>query len=115
MGRTIKNSGETEQKNRAPALTSEARENEMISLAIDLAEKQLENGTASYSVIVHYLKLCTTKEKLEYEKLKQENELLKAKTEALQSARRMEELYSEALNAMRAYSGNHMDKDETEL
>ena len=115
MGRTIKNSGETEQKNRAPAFTSEARENEMISLAIDLAEKQLENGTASSSVIVHYLKLGTTKEKLEKEKLKQENELLKAKTEALQSARRMEELYSEALNAMRAYSDNHMDKDETEL
>lgn len=102
-------------KERAPALTPEARENEMISLAIDLAEKQLAEGTASSSVIVHYLKLGTTKEKLEKEKLRQENELLKAKTEALQSAKRVEELYSDALNAMRLYSGGRLDKDETDI
>lgn len=100
---------------RAPALTTEARENEMVSLAIDLAERQLSEGTASSAVIVHYLKLGSTKERLEKEKLRQENELLKAKTEALQSAKRVEELYSEALNAMRAYAGGYVEKDDEDI
>ena len=87
-----------------PALTPEARENQLISLAVDLAEQQLIEGTASSQVITHYLKLGSTKERLEKEKLEQENELLKAKTEALQSAQRVEELYANALDAMRNYS-----------
>ena len=88
-----------------PALTPEAREKQLISLAVDLAEKQLQEGTASSQVITHYLKLGSTKERLEKEKLAEENKLLKAKTEAIQSQKRVEELYSEALNAMRRYSG----------
>ena len=115
MGRIHGKVANSDTKEHAPALTQEARENEMISLAIDLAEKQLAEGTASSSVIVHYLKLGTTKEKLEKEKLRQENELLKAKTEALQSAKRVEELYSDALKAMRMYSGGRLDKDESDL
>lgn len=115
MGRIRGKVANSDVKEHAPALTQEARENEMISLAIDLAEKQLAEGTASSSVIVHYLKLGTTKEKLEKEKLRQENELLKAKTEALQSAKRVEELYSDALKAMRMYSGGRLDKDESDL
>lgn len=97
-------------RKRAPALTTEARENELVSLAIDLAEKQLAEGTASSSVIVHYLKLGSTKERLEREKLQKENELLKAKTEALQSAKRVEELYSNALKAMKLYQGEPEDE-----
>jgi cell division protein FtsB len=89
-----------------PALTPETRENQLVSLAVDLAEKQLLEGTASSQVITHYLKLGSTKEQLEKEKLKRENELLKAKAESLQSAQRVEELYRNALNAMRNYSGN---------
>ena len=92
-------------KRRAPAKTVEARENQLISLAVDLAEKQLSEGTASSQVITHYLKLGSTMERLEKEKLKQENELLKAKTESLKSAQRVEELYINALNSMRRYSG----------
>ena len=88
-----------------PALTPEARESQMMSLAVDLAEKQLMNGTASSQVITHFLKLATTKANLEREKLERENELLRAKTEALQSAKRMEELYANAINAMKRYSG----------
>ena len=88
-----------------PALSPEARENQMISLAVDLAEKQLMEGTASSQVITHYLKLGSTKDRLEREKLEKENELLRAKTEALQSAQRVEELYKSALDAMRKYSG----------
>ena len=94
-----------EKRARPPALTPEGRENQLISLAIDLAEKQLSEGTASSQVITHYLKLGSTKEMLEKEKLRKENELLKAKTESLQSAKRVEELYKDALNAMRRYSG----------
>lgn len=88
-----------------PALTPEARENQLISLAVDLAEQQLRDGTASSQVISHYLKLGSTKASLEKEKLERENELLRAKTENLESAKRVEELYKDALNAMRTYSG----------
>lgn len=100
-----------------PALTPEARENQLISLAVDLAEQQLRDGTASSQVIAHFLKQSTEKAKLEQEKLRQENELLKAKTENLQSSKRIEELYTKALNAMRDYSGNGnigSDDDEYE-
>ena len=78
---TAKNS-----KKGRPALSPEARENQMISLAVDLAEQQLRDGAASSQVITHFLKLATTKAQLEKEKLMKENELLAAKTEALQSA-----------------------------
>lgn len=88
-----------------PALTPEARENQMISLAIDLAEKQLIEGTASSQVITHYLKLGSSKERLEKEKLEKENELLRAKTEALESEKRTEELYANAIAAMQKYRG----------
>lgn len=88
-----------------PALSPEAEESQMISLAIDLAKKQLIEGTASSQVIAHFLKLGSTRDRLEREKLEKENELLRAKTEALQSAQRVEELYTNALNAMRRYSG----------
>ena len=88
-----------------PALSPEARENQMISLAVDLAEKQLIEGTASSQVITHYLKLGTMNHKLELEKLEKENALLKAKTESLQSSQRMEELYADAIKAMQSYSG----------
>ena len=89
----------------APARTLEARENQLISLAVDLAEKQLSEGTASSQVITHYLKLGSVTERLEREKLREENDLLRAKTESLRSAKKVEELYLQALSAMRTYSG----------
>ena len=88
-----------------PALTPGARENQLIALAIDRAEQQLLDGTASSQVITHYLKLGSTKERLEREKLERENELLRAKAESIQSAQRIEELYKNALDAMRSYRG----------
>ena len=97
-----------------PALTSEARENQLICLATDLAEKQLREGTASSQVITHYLKLGSTKEKLEREKLEEENKLLRAKTENLQSQKNVEEAYLKAINAMKRYSGNGDVDDEFE-
>lgn len=93
-----------------PALTPEARENQLISLAVDLAEKQLQEGTASSQVITHYLKLGSTKERIEREILEKQKELISAKTEALQSAKRIEELYTDAISAMRKYGG-HGDEE----
>mgnify|MGYP000010234407 FL=1 len=98
-------------RHRPPATTVEGRENQMIALAVDLAEKQLAEGTASSAVITHYLKLGTTRERLEKEKLAKENELLKAKTEALASTARVEELYKQALDAMRSYGSSRSDKE----
>ena len=96
-------SSSTSSKRMRPALTPEARENQMISLAVDLAEKQLMEGTASSQVITHYLKLGSTKERIEKEILEKQKQLIEAKTQSLQSAQRIEEL--DALNAIRKYSG----------
>lgn len=95
-----------------PALDPEARENQMIALAINLAEKQLMEGTASSQVITHYLKLGSTKERIEKEILEKQKDLITAKTEAIQSAKRVEELYANALEAMRTYSGRKPNDDE---
>lgn len=95
-----------------PATTPEARENQLIALAVDLAEKQLLEGTASSQVITHYLKLGTQKEKIEREILEKQKELITAKTEALQATKRIEELYSNAIAAMKTYSGQNNDDDE---
>lgn len=88
-----------------PATTLEGRENQLISLASDLAERQLRDGSASAQVMTHYLKLGTTRERLEQERLHNENLLLSAKIEQINSSQRMEELYEKAIGAMREYSG----------
>lgn len=95
-----------------PAKSMEERENQLISLAVDRAERQIRDGTASSQVICHYLKLGSTKERLEKEIMEEHKELLQAKTEAINSAKRVEELYAEALNAMRAYSGKTIEDDD---
>lgn len=95
-----------------PALTPEARQNQAISLAYDLAEQQLREGTASSQVITHFLKLATETARLEREKLEKENQLLIAKTKALESSERSEELYAEAIKAMRRYSGQGDVEDD---
>lgn len=89
-----------------PATTPEGRENEVISQAIDLAEQQIKNGTASSQVITHFLKLGSTRERLEQQRLEHENELTRVKIEAIESQKRMEELYAEAITAMRSYAGD---------
>ena len=94
------------EKRMRPALTPEARENQLIALAVDLVQQRLLDGSASSQETTHFLKLGSMKNQLEMEKLREENKLLKAKTESIQSAKRVEELYAEAINAMRRYSGN---------
>lgn len=97
---------------RRPATTEESRENQLVSLAIDLAEKQLAEGTASAQVITHYLKLGSTRERLEQERLFRENELLGARVDTLASAKKVEELYSAALDAMRSYAGREIQQND---
>lgn len=97
-----------------PALSIEARENQLINAAINLAEKQILDGTASSQVITHYLKLGSTKEKLEQEMAKLQNELLKAKTENLNSQKNTEALYKKALEAMSTYSGKNPEHNDEE-
>ena len=103
-------SSETSRKMR-PALTPEARESQLVSLAVDLAEKQLMEGTASSQVITHYLKLGSTKERIEKEILEEQKKLIEAKTQSLQSVQRNEELYTNVLEAMRNYSGQGDSED----
>ena len=95
-----------------PALTVEARENQLIALAVDLAEQQLRDGTASSQVITHYLKLGSTKERIEKEILAEQKELIKAKTKAYRSAEEIKELYAEAMKAMKSYQGDGGYDDE---
>lgn len=94
-----------------PPITPEARENQLISLATDLVEKRLREGTASSQETTHFLKLATTKARLELEIMEKQKDLMAAKTEALQSQKRVEELYADALKAMRNYNGQG-DPDE---
>lgn len=94
-----------------PALTPEARENQMIALAMDLVEQRLRDGTASSQETTHFLKAASNKHKLEMERLRLENELVAAKTKALANAEEIKVLYEEALKAMRRYGG-HGDEDE---
>lgn len=95
-----------------PAQTPEGRENQLIALAVDLAEKRLRDGTATSQEVTHFLKLGSTRERLEQQRLEHENKLTQAKIESLESQQRREELYEEALLAMRTYSGQNEDYDD---
>ena len=99
-------------RRKAPALTPEARENQMIALAMDRVEERMMNGKASAQEYIHFLKLATTKSQLELEKIRQENQLLEAKTAALESAKRTEEMYTNAIAAMRTYMGADNESDD---
>ena len=105
-------SSQTPQTRPRPALTPEARENQLIALAIDLVEQRLLDGTASSQETTHFLKLATSKAKLERERFELENELIKAKTKNLQDQADMKTLYADAIAAMRRYSGNNSSYDE---
>lgn len=95
-----------------PALSPEAEENQMITLAYDLAKQQLQDGTASSQVISHFLKLGSTRERLERERLEEENKLLRAKTESLQSMKENNKLVEEAIKAFKSYAGLGDVEDE---
>lgn len=99
---------------RKAALTPEGREDQMINYAIDLAEQQLRDGTASSQVITHYLKLGSVRERQEREMQREQIKLLRAKTEALESARTTEEFYGRVLASLRSYRGEEDYDEESE-
>ena len=118
MGKRITPVDTTKKVARRPAITPEARENQLIALAVDLAERQLLEGTASSQVITHYLKLGSTKERIEKEILEKHKELIMAKTESINSQKRSEELYEKAVRAFAVYSGNaskRMEEDDEDI
>ena len=96
-----------------PSSSPEAVENRLINKAYKLVEKRIDSGEATAAELVHFLRQGSIREQLELEKMKKENELLRAKTESIQSQKEVKELYSEAINAFRRYSGVSMiDEDE---
>lgn len=97
-------------KRQTPAITPEGREDQMIAYAINLAEEQLRNGTASSQVITHYLKLGSMKERQERKKLEEEIKLLQAKTQAIKSEQERNELYSQVIDAIRTYTPHAADE-----
>lgn len=113
----VKTSSQTNVNNKPirPALTPEARENQLISLAVDLVEQRLRDGTASAQETTHFLKLASRKAKLEAERAELENELIKAKTQSIRDQADIKSLYKDAIDAMRRYSGHgsgHYDEEE---
>ena len=97
-------------RTRRPANTVKGREDQLISLAVDLAEKQMIEGTASSQVMTHFLKLGSSREKLEQQRLEGENQLLSVKIEAIEAGNRIEALYADALSAMKTYRGQDPDE-----
>lgn len=111
MAKVKTTSSSASKRSMRPALTPEARENQLISLAADLVEKRLREGTASSQETTHFLKLASTKARLEKQILEKQAELISAKTESINSQKNMEEVYKRAIDAMRNYSGQG-DPDE---
>lgn len=111
MGKVVKANGTSQGR---PATTPEARENQMIALAVDLAEQQLRDGTASSQVITHFLKLASSTERLEKRIKEEQAKMLEAKTEALKSMKNTEEMYMKAVQAMQSYSGNTSTEESEE-
>jgi len=103
-----------DQRRSPPATTPEGRENQLIALAMDLAEKRMRAGTASAQEVTHFLKLGSLNTKVERTILEKQSELLTAKTESLRSAKRVDELYADAITAMRTYSGDRGDQGDDE-
>lgn len=97
-----------------PAITPEMRENQIISMAYDLAEQKIRDGTASSQVLSYFLKLGSLKEEQEKEKLQEEIKLLKAKTKNLESISTSESLYRDAMSAFRKYNGDDYEDENDE-
>lgn len=110
----VKSGGSSPRRGK-PATTPEGRENQLISKAYDLVEKRIDAGTATSQEVTHFLKLGSSREKLEQLKLQHENELTAARIDGLASQARSEEMYKQALDAMRRYAGHDVPEPEDEI
>lgn len=95
-----------------PVKSQEARENQLIALAYDAVEERIRNGTATSQELVHFLRLGTQRERIEREILERQKDLVTAKTEALQSQKKVEELFANALDAFKIYGGYGASEEE---
>ena len=111
MAKVKATSSSNSSRKRRPALTPEAREQQLIALAVDLVEQRLIDGTASSQETTHFLKLATQKYRTETELLKAQKEKAEAQIESMKSAKRVEALYEDAIKAFRNYNGQG-DPDE---
>lgn len=100
------------QRRSKPARTPKARENQLINLAVDLAERQLRDGTATSQVITHFLKLATVREQYEVEKLRADLKLSEAKAKAIEAQENKGTLYEKAIEAFKSYSGFSSDEED---
>lgn len=114
MASRKKTTSKSVRSGRPTATTPEERENQLISAAVDLAEQQLRDGTASAQVVTHFLKLGSIRGKLEEERLRSENRLLETKREVMESEKRTADLVQDALTAMMRYTGNAPPEEEPE-
>lgn len=94
-----------------PGLSRETDENQCIALSIDIAKQKLLDGTAPTSMVMHFLKLGTTRELLEREMMEQQKELMEAKKQALESQAKVEQMYADAMRAMQKYSPYSVEDD----
>lgn len=114
MGKVrVANTSNTPKKGR-PAISPEARQNQMIALAMDLVEQRLRDGTASSQETTHFLKLATSESQLKNKMMEKQSELMSAKTESIRAERERENLFKEAIAAMKRYSGHGGDHDESD-
>jgi len=104
--------GLTNSREFAPAMSSETRESQLSSLAYDLVEQRMRDGTATSQETCYFLKLANPNQKLERVKKEKEIELLDAKIGQIQAARKMDEVYMEAINAFKLYEGSQDDGEE---
>jgi hypothetical protein len=102
----LASSGEKPQRRLPPAATPEQRNNQLIAMSYDAAEKAIREGKATSQLLTHFLKQGTAREELERARLEHENELLKARTSSMASAEETRELYLEVMAAMTEYSGD---------
>ena len=100
-----KTSNKKEKSQSLPVMSPEAVENRIINKAYKAIEKRIDEGTATAAELVHFAREGSLKQQYELEKLKKENELLRAKTEMIASQKEVKELYAEAISAFRRYSG----------
>lgn len=107
-------SNEPAPRRRPPATTLQGRENQLIAMAYDEAERQILEGRATSQLLTHFLKLGTTREQLEQKKIANETRLTDAKIESLESQKNVEKLYADALKAMKSYDGTGSDDDYEE-
>lgn len=98
-------------KKQEPAKTVEGRENQLINLAVNLAEEKLKNGTASSQIICTLLNLATTKARLELEKIRSDVQVAEARVKQIQDQETSKDLYAQALQAFRSYQGASMEED----